>query len=202
VHPENEETAMARISLDPPRTLLNRLTAWYSRRRWGTVADPARAMGHNGRVLFTNAGHEMALEKWNRLDPTLKALAEMASAVSIGCSWCVDFGYWISTNKGVDPVKLREVPRWRDSDVHTDLERQVLAYAEAATATPPTVTDDMVAHLREHLDDAALVELTMMIAVENQRSRFNSSLGLSSQGFTDRCEIPARPASISAARAS
>jgi hypothetical protein len=31
----------------------------------------------------------------------------------------------------------------------------------------------------------------MMVAVENVRSRFNSSLGLTSQGFTDRCEIPA-----------
>ena len=30
----------------------------------------------------------------------------------------------------------------------------------------------------------------MMIAVENLRSRFNSALGLTSQGFKDRCEIP------------
>jgi hypothetical protein len=58
------------------------------------------------------------------------------------------------------------------------------------------VTDEMVAELREHLDDAALVELTMMIAVENQRSRFNSALGLTSQGFKDRCELPAHPADV------
>jgi AhpD family alkylhydroperoxidase len=193
---------MARISLDPPRTVLNRLVAWYSRRRYGVVADPALAMGHHPRILISDARFEMAVEKWRRLDPTLKALAEMASSVSIGCSWCVDFGYWISTNRGVDPVKLREVPRWRESDVYTDLERQVLGYAEAATATPPAVTDEMVADLRRHLDDAALVELTMMIAVENERSRFNSALGLTSQGFKDRCEIPDPPARISAARAS
>jgi len=193
---------MARISLDPPRTVLNRLVGWYSKRRFGVVADPALAMGHHPRVLISNARHEMSLEKWHRLDPTLKALAEMAAAVSIGCSWCVDFGYWISTNRGVDPVKLQNVPGWRDSDVHTDLERQVMAYAEAATATPPTVTDEMVAELRRHLDDAALVELTMMIAVENQRSRFNSALGLTSQGFRDRCEVPAPAASAGAARAS
>ena len=191
---------MARISLDPPRTLIYRLTEWYSRRRFGTVADPAAAMGHNPRVLTSYARFEMAVEKWHRLDPTLKALAEMASAVSIGCSWCVDFGYWSSTNRGVDPVKLRDVPRWRDSDVYTDLERQVLAYAEAATATPPAVTDEMVAGLRKHLDDAALVELTMMIAVENQRSRFNTALGLTSQGFKDRCEIPDVPARVAAIR--
>ncbi len=182
---------MARIPLDPPRSLVYRLTEWYSRRRFGALADPAAAMGHNVRVLLTDARHEMSLQRWNRLDPTLKALAEMTAAVSIGCSWCVDFGYWISTSRGVDPVKLQNVPGWRDSDVYTDLERQVMAYAEAATATPPAVTDEMVAGLRARLDDAALVELTMMIAVENVRSRFNSALGLTSQGFRDRCEIPA-----------
>ena len=193
---------MARIPLDPPRTLTYRLTEWYSRRRFGAVADPAAAMGHNTRVLVTDARHEMSLQKWHRLDPTLKALAVMASAVGIGCSWCVDFGYWTSSQRGVDPAKLRAVPHWRDSDVFTDLERQAMGYAEAVTATPPAVTDEMVAGLRRHLDDAALVELTMMIAVENQRSRFNSALGLTSQGFKDRCELPAPPVRVQEARAS
>jgi AhpD family alkylhydroperoxidase len=186
-----EEPTMARIPLDPPRTPVYRLTEWYSRRRFGTLAEPAAAMGHAPRVLVTNARHEMSLEKWHALDPTLKDLAVMATAVTVGCSWCVDFGYWISTSKGVDPVKLRAVPQWRDSDVFSATERAVLAYAEAVTATPPAVTDAMVAGLREHLGDAALVELTMMIAVENQRSRFNSALGLTSQGFSDRCAVPA-----------
>jgi AhpD family alkylhydroperoxidase len=183
-------TTVARISLDPPRTLLYRLAESYMRRTYGVTPEPLAAMAHNMPVLITDARFETSLARWKKLDPTLKALAEMASAVHIGCSWCVDFGYWVSTRRGVDPVKLRDVPRWRDSDVYTDLERQVMAYAEAATATPPAVTDDMVARLRRHLDDAALVELTMMVAVENSRSRFNSALGLTSQGFKDRCELP------------
>jgi alkylhydroperoxidase family enzyme len=49
----------------------------------------------------------------------------------------------------------------------------------------------MVAELRSELDDAVLVQLTMMVAVENSRSRFNAALGLTSQGFRDRCELPA-----------
>jgi AhpD family alkylhydroperoxidase len=182
---------MARISLDPPRSMVYRLTEWYSRRRWGTVADPAAAMGHNPKVLVANARFEMSVNKWNRLDPTLKHLAEMASSVAIGCSWCVDFGYWIAAGEGTDPAKLEAVPHWRNSgDLYTDLERRVLEFAEAATATPPTVSDELVAGLRHDLGDAALVELTMMVAVENQRSRFNSALGLTSQGFADRCEVP------------
>ena len=184
---------MARIPLDPPRTRLYRLAEWYARRTYGVVPDPLPAMAHNMPVLMADLRFESSLARWKRLDPTLKALAVMASAVSIGCSWCVDFGYWVTTDAGVDPVKMRDVPRWRDSDVYTDLERQVMAYAEAATATPAAVTDEMVDRLRAQLDDAQLVELTMMVAVENVRSRFNSALGLTSQGFKDRCEIPAQP---------
>ena len=58
-----------------------------------------------------------------------------------------------------------------------------MAYAEAVTATPPAVTDEMVADLRRELDDAELVELTMMVAVENVRSRFNSALGPDQPGL-------------------
>jgi AhpD family alkylhydroperoxidase len=183
---------MARIPLDPPRTLTYRLAEWYSRRVYGAVLDPGAAMAHNPRVLMTDARFERSLARWNRLDPTLKALAVMASAATIGCSWCMDFGFWESTRQGIDPAKLRDVPRWRDSALYTDLERAVMDYAEAVTSTPLAVTDEMVDELRRHLDDAELVELTMMVAVENTRSRFNSALGLTSQGFKDRCEIPDR----------
>ena len=182
---------MTRIPLDPPRSTLVRLTEWYSRRRFGAVLDPGAAMAHNSRVLRTYVRHETSLARWDRLDPTLKSLAVMASAATIGCSWCLDFGYWESTQRGIDPRKLREVPRWRDSDLFSDLERHVMGYAEAMTTTPLQVTDEMVAGLRRHLDDAQLVELTMMISVENSRSRFNSALRLTSQGFSDRCAVPA-----------
>ena len=89
-------------------------------------------------------------------------------------------------------VKISAVPTWRTSSVFTDLERGVLEYAEAMTSTPPTATDDLVAALRSEIGDAALVELTMMIAVENLRSRVNAALGLASQGFSESCRVPLR----------
>jgi alkylhydroperoxidase family enzyme len=72
----------------------------------------------------------------------------------------------------------------------TGVERDVLEYAEAMTVTPPTVTDDMVAHLLDELGAPAMVELTQMVALENMRSRFNSAAGLQSQGYSDVCELP------------
>lgn len=182
---------MARISLTPPRTPFVRLTEWYSRHAYGKVLDPVRALAHNPRVLRGDLRFEQSVAKWNRLDPDLKALAEMATAAAIGCSWCMDFGYWLSRERGMSPEKVQDVPVWRDSDAYTPLERDVMAYAEAMTATPPAVEDDLVARLRDRLGEPALVELTAMVAVENLRSRINSSLGLTSQGFKDSCEVPA-----------
>ena len=49
---------------------------------------------------------------------------------------------------------------------------------------------DLVASLDRQLGHAAVVELTMMVAVENERSRFNSAMGLASQGYSDVCELP------------
>ena len=66
----------------------------------------------------------------------------------------------------------------------------MLEYAEAMTATPPDVSDELAETLRTDLGNDAFVELSMIIAVENERSRFNSALGLTSQGFKDRCELP------------
>jgi alkylhydroperoxidase family enzyme len=102
----------------------------------------------------------------------------------------MDFGYFMAREDGLDLAKVREVPRWRESEVFTGLERDVMAYAEAMTVTPPTVTDEMVASLDEQLGHAAVVELTMMVAIENERSRFNSAMGLASQGYSDVCELP------------
>ncbi|HET8601998.1 MAG TPA: carboxymuconolactone decarboxylase family protein [Segeticoccus sp.] len=180
---------MARIPFTAPRTLSVRLGEHWSRRRFGTVIEPGRALAHQPQVMRTLAMAEMGVERWNRLDPTLKALATLVGASQIGCSWCMDFGYWESHHKGIDRRKLEDVPVWRDSDAYTELERLVMGYAEAMTATPPEVTDEQVAELREHLADDALVELTAMVSVENQRSRTNAALGLASQGFKASCTL-------------
>ncbi len=191
---------MARISLDPPKTLSYRIGTRIARRRYGVMLDPGAAMAHNMKVGRSYALFELGVERWRTLDRGLKDIAVMAVAASIGCAWCLDFGYWETTmNHKVPAAKIRAVPNWRGSDVFTELERLVLEYAEAMTDTPPSVTDEMVARLSAHLSEAELVELTAIVAVENLRSRINSALGLTAQGFKDRCEIPAGGAAAAAA---
>jgi alkylhydroperoxidase family enzyme len=181
---------MARISLNPPQTPLYRLTSWVTRRRLGAILDPVAAVAHNRKVVRSYVLFELQVERWRSLDRGPKDLAVMAAATNIGCAWCMDYGYWETTVAHHVPAeKIRAIPAWRDSDVYSGLERLVLEYAEAMTATPPAVTDEMVARLREHLSEAQFVELTAMVAVENLRSRINAAFGLTAQGFKDRCSL-------------
>jgi len=162
----------------------------YARRTYGQIPDNAYVLWHHQPGLKAVLGFERRVARFDRLDPHLKSFAVMAAAARIGCSWCLDFGYYLAHDEGLDLTKVREVPRWRESGVFTDLERAVMDYAEAMTATPPTVTDEMVAGLTEQLGTEAVVELTLMVAIENERSRFNSAMGLASQGYSDVCELP------------
>lgn len=182
----------ARVPLDHPPSLLGRLVSAYSRRTYGADLEPGLAMLHNPRVLVSTAVFELGVQRWSALPQSLTDLATAAVASQVGCSWCLDFGYYLAHDRGLTLDRLEQLPTWRDGTAFTELERTVLAYAEAMTTTPPTVTDELVEQLRSELTDAQLVELTAVISVENSRSRTNVALGLTSQGFTDHCEVPSR----------
>ncbi|MDQ3915098.1 MAG: carboxymuconolactone decarboxylase family protein [Actinomycetota bacterium] len=161
-----------------------------SKKMLGEVPEALGVMWHNRAVLFSTMGLGRKSQKWNRLDPDLKSFANMAVAALVGCSWCLDYGYFHAHNEGLDEAKASEVPRWRESAVFTSLERDVMEYAEAMSETPPTVTDELSARLLEQLGAPALVELTAVIGFQNMSSRSNIALGIETQGFSKACKLP------------
>jgi alkylhydroperoxidase family enzyme len=157
------------------------------------MVEPTAAASHHSGVLLAMGSLETVAQfGWKKLDPTLRWLAIQATSARIGCSWCIDYGYYEGMNDGIDPSKVRAVGTWRTSDLFDERERLVLEYAEVATGLPAEVSDDLAARIRSHLSDAEFVELAAWVALENFRSRFNAGLGLRSQGFSDSCDIPMR----------
>jgi alkylhydroperoxidase family enzyme len=184
---------MALVPLpERPAGLLGRYAARFSRKQFdGLVIDPVKAESHHPGVLLAHGAEETIVgKKWTKLDHGLRWLALMRVSQSIGCSWCTDYGYFDGVTSGIDPAKIRAVATWRDSDLFDDRERLALEYAEAASSTPAQIGDMLAERLRRTFPPDELVELAGYIALENQRSRFNAALGLTSQGFSDRCEIP------------
>jgi alkylhydroperoxidase family enzyme len=159
-------------------------------KRLGAVAESVEVLWHAPSVAKDALEFGAKAGAWDTADESLKSFAHMAVAAQVGCSWCLDIGYFQAQNQHLDLTKASQVPRWRESAAFTPLERDVLEYAEAMTNTPPTVTDELSASLLERLGPAALVELTALIAFANQATRANVALGVTSQGFSDACEIP------------
>jgi alkylhydroperoxidase family enzyme len=170
------------------------LVKWMSRKMLGDVAEPVEVAWHNRKVLGCFFALNRRAHKWDACDKNLKSLAHMAAVSQVGCSFCLDLGYFMAHNDGLDEAKAREVPRWRASKVFTPLERDVMEYAEAMTSTPTTVTDELSARLLERLGAAALVELTAFIGLANLASRTNTAFGIESQGFSAACAL--RPLAV------
>lgn len=167
---------------------LVRIAYAVARRRFGQVPEPLTLWAHSPRLMVTQARFEASVEKWRAVDPVTVSLTVLRSAQVIDCPWCLDFGSSLAQADGVTPEQLAELDGWASSTAFTPAQRAALAYAEAATRTPMEVTDAHVAALREHFTEAGVVELAMMVAIENQRSRFNHGLGVQAQGY---CRVPA-----------
>lgn len=160
------------------------------RKMLGGVPEGAEVMWHNRRVFKDMMKFGAKTEKWERLDRNLGTFATMAAAAEIGCNFCLDLGYFMAHNKGLDEAKAREVPRWREADVFTPVERRVMEYAAAMCQTPLGVTDDLSAALLADLGAPALVELTAKVGFMNASARGNVALGIRSSEYAAACGLP------------
>jgi AhpD family alkylhydroperoxidase len=165
----------------------------YAKRRFGEVPEPFAVVAHHPRLLVASAVHETMLQSASRkLPANVRELAVFWTARTIGCSWCVDFGAMLQRLDGLDIDRLKDIDNYATSPHFTDDERAAIAYADAITADPHTVTDEQVADLRARFGENGVIELTYQIGLENMRARMNAALGITEQGFNsgDACRVP------------
>jgi AhpD family alkylhydroperoxidase len=191
---------MSRI--EPPKRrsplvrLLLRLARWETAKVTGRhterMIEPFEAYAHLPRLAMSYGMLEGATAKLDRVPERVKVLAELKAATMSTCEYCIDIGSTIARRAGVSEAQLLALPRYRESDEFDQLEKLVLDYAVGMSRTPVEVSDELFASLRERFDDAQLVELTNVIAVENMRGRFNGALGIGEAGFSEGmvCAVP------------
>jgi len=188
-------TQKTRINPLPPKRagLLVRTMYRVAKRRYGQVPEPFAVTAHHRRLMTASAVHEAMIERASRTLPaSVRELAVFWTARKIGCSWCIDFGSMLQRLDGLDLERLEQIDDYATSAAFTDDERAAIAYADAMTTDPHTVTDAQVADLQARFADAGVIELTYQIGVENMRARMNTALGITEQGFNsgDSCRIP------------
>ncbi|MEV6908474.1 carboxymuconolactone decarboxylase family protein [Amycolatopsis sp. NPDC051071] len=165
----------------------------FAGKRFGAVPEPMAVVAHHPGLFKANGLHELLVEKASKSVPSnVRELAVYRVATQLGCSWCIDFGTMLQLHDGLDIDRLKNIDDYAKSPAFTDQERLALAYADAMTASPVTVTDGQVAELEREFGRKGVIELTYQIALENSRARMNSALGIAAQGFTsgDACRVP------------
>lgn len=174
-----------------------------ARRRYGEVPEPVAVSAHHPALLLSGVIHETAVQRASKKLPTsVRELAVLWTARTIGCSWCVDFGAMLQRLDGLDVERLADIDNYPTSPRYSDDERAAIAYADAMTTDPHTVTDEQVTDLRRRFGDAGVIELTYQIGVENMRARMNTALGITEQGFSSgaACRVPWAAHDASASR--
>jgi AhpD family alkylhydroperoxidase len=188
-------TQKTRIEPLPPKRAnpLIRAMYRYAKRRFGEVPEPFAVAAHHPRLLVANAVHETMLQSASRkLPANVREVAVFWTARTVGCSWCVDFGSMLQRLDGLDVQRLKDIENYATSPFFTDDERAAIAYADAMTTDPHSVTDQQVADLRARFGENGVIELSYQIGIENMRARMNTALGITEQGFNsgDACRVP------------
>jgi 4-carboxymuconolactone decarboxylase len=198
-----KEHDMARIPGVPARQagLYARMAYYFTRRGLRQVTgrapdgmlEPLEIYAHVPGLMRGYGGLEQATAKVNHLSRRLRALAELKAATLVQCEYCIDLGSQISRQWGLTDEELLALPSYGASSLFSDLDKLVLDYAVGMTRTPVDVPSSLFAKLRAHLDDAEMVELTHVVAMENLRGRFNLAMGIGAAGFSEGmvCAVPA-----------
>jgi AhpD family alkylhydroperoxidase len=164
----------------------------YSKRMYGREITITPVIAHSRPMMIGWGALEFFYERAHRVDERLKDLAATRVATQIGCQFCIDIASALGRKAGVTEEQLRDFHQYRTSPAFSAEERLVMEYAEELTKERVEVSDELFARLREHFDEAQIVELTAAIAIENFRSRFNNALDIEAAGFSEGmfCPVP------------
>ncbi len=110
-----------------------------------------------------------------RLDGKLRELAYIKTSELNGCDYCLHHHHAIGKKAGLNEQQIAETANYETSSAYSDLERDVIRYAEQVTRHID-VNDSLVNRLKQHLGDRELVELAMTVGIANLTNRVTETL--------------------------
>ena len=157
---------------------------WWQHRRYGQHLVPAKIWARVPALYVALTGFYAAIERrGSPIDAALRSLVQTRVSQINHCAFCIDLNASLSAQRSGSLDKVLAVEHWRDSGAFDARERLALEYAEAITRTDGQVSAGLIAGLRQHFDEEALIELTALVAFQNLSSKFNAALDIPAQGF-------------------
>ena len=116
-----------------------------------------------------------AVHKAGRLEPALIHLVLMRVSQINGCAFCLDMHSKDARAAGETEQRLYLLPAWRETKLYSERERIAFAWAEELTelGSPEAVSDALFEQARQHFDEDALVDLTLLVVTINSWNRLN-----------------------------
>ena len=158
------------------------------RRRYGRELEPARLWARTPWVFAALSLLYGALDRRRSpIEAGLRSLLTVRVSQINWCEFCVDINAATAQKRGISDEQLLALADF-ESSAHFDArQKAALAYAEAMTRSGVGVDDGLMARVKAHFDDDAVIELTALIAFQNMSSKFNAALAVAPQGF---CRLP------------
>jgi AhpD family alkylhydroperoxidase len=161
-----------------------KLIFWRQRRRYGRELEPVRLWGRIPLAFPAMSALYRTLDrKTSLIEPPLRSLVQVLISQVNGCEFCVDLNSSLGLGRSIADEKLGALRIFEDSRLFSEREKATLRYADTVTRTDRRVDEALMADLRRHFEDQAIVELAALIAYQNMSSKFNAALGVPALGF-------------------
>jgi AhpD family alkylhydroperoxidase len=143
----------------------------------GDGPEVVRALSLRPELAQAVAAYDRAV--WNSsLDWRLHELVRMRIAQVNECTVCLSWRTPQAVDAGITEPLLLGVHRYADTADYTAAEKVAIEYAERFCTDSARIDDELVDRLRQHFDDDAVVELTLVIGKYLAFGRFMQVLGL------------------------
>ncbi|HTE86427.1 MAG TPA: carboxymuconolactone decarboxylase family protein [Dehalococcoidia bacterium] len=150
---------------------------------FGTIHAGTGIFAYCPAILQASNGLGRGIAGSGTLTPLLRSLAMLRVAQLAECPFRMDSLAAVCSREGASHAQIAAVARFRGSGLFDQGEKSAMALAEAITATPTEVADDVFNEARRHFRNEQLVELVATIAAENYRVRFNRAFEVESIGM-------------------
>jgi AhpD family alkylhydroperoxidase len=118
------------------------------------------------------------------LEPALLELVKLRASQINGCAFCIDMHTKDARVMGETEQRLYGLSAWQEAPFYTERERAVLAWTEAVTLVADShVPDGVYAHVRQHVSEQELVNLTLAAVAINGWNRLAISFRWLAGGY-------------------
>jgi AhpD family alkylhydroperoxidase len=108
------------------------------------------------------------------IEPPLVHLVKLRASQLNGCAYCIDMHWKDLRALGESEQRLYGLDAWHESPYYSPRERAALAWTEAVTLVASSrVPDQVYLDAREHFDERALADLTLVVATINAWNRLS-----------------------------